>query len=312
MAAAGTTSKSKSLSKSKLSNCLYVTSHGEYTKPSKHITVPENIKLIQYSTPREPLTGLEAKYILLKGCKKVHKGFYLVHKQTGKIYKSTYKIHITDGAKGESTPNLNLQFDMNQEASLGVPLGIKYDDGSYDYSISKHTTLENLLREISENVDDLEDINVVQISCRVGEYDVDDIAELARDFAAMDIGRGDSILDLYREHYKTNFADFYKYITKNFHDYYDKKSAEKKSLQISDKKRKTTWRRTKAKRTRKQIKKIATQKKSSRRKKSLLKKQLDKIMEKHPHMSKSKAMREAKKNVERTKKTLKHRRSSRL
>lgn len=163
--------------------CVYIISHGSYSKSKRKFTIPPNINLIQYSTPTNSLSVFEAEYIYRKKCELVKEPLYVINKYTGKIYKSSYKYNIT--APREQTSNLQLRFTVGE--FLNIKLGISYPDGtSYIPATPEEITLEDILHLISDKYRE-NTINVVQLSCRVGSYSKGNIDELTRQFKALGI-----------------------------------------------------------------------------------------------------------------------------
>jgi len=163
--------------------CVYIISHGSYSKSKRKFTIPPNINLIQYSTPTNSLSVFEAEYIYGKKCELVKEPIYVINKYTGEIYKSSYKYNIT--APREQTSNLKLRFTVGE--FLNIKLGISYPDGTYEIPATPtEITLENILLLISDKYRE-NTVNVVQLSCRVGSYSKGNIDELTRQFKALDI-----------------------------------------------------------------------------------------------------------------------------
>lgn len=182
--------------------CVYVSSHGNYMKPSENITVPNNIRLIQYTAPRSANVFTIHKYIMEKEhCKNVSKiDFYLVNTVTGKTYNYNYKKYVIE--PGEKTSNLQLQFDNESNKPEKIQM-VLYDDGS-TWECTTGTSIKITLKEVldvlsKKYMDSHPDkiIDVIQLSCRVGnieyvngkktEVDYNDIDELTRDLDSFSI-----------------------------------------------------------------------------------------------------------------------------
>ena len=111
--------------------CSYILSHGQYHPSKEKITVPNNINLIQYSTPKMPLTVFEAKYLYEQQCNIVSDKIFLVNKTTGEIFKTTYKVNIT--GPGQKTTNLLLTFTRDEFRNFN--LGIYYPDNTFEFAL---------------------------------------------------------------------------------------------------------------------------------------------------------------------------------
>lgn len=146
---------------------VYVMSHGRYSQEEKIITIPNNIRLIQYSLPKRKMTSIEYA-IIYKNKHRIVNRFYLVNKNNGKTYSS--EIHPTIYHPNQTTLNLDLDFTGER---IGVQTGV---DGFDEFSdIRGSFSLEYILNSLSCDFRTKypnKIIDVVQLSCRVGDYSV--------------------------------------------------------------------------------------------------------------------------------------------
>jgi hypothetical protein len=164
-------------------SCIFVLSHGGYTINNNVINVPHNITLIQYSKPITPLHSTEiwAIYNDSSNCS-IADNFYFINKVTGRKYKTNYTPVIIQ--PNEQTNNMNLTFDTNPIA--GLRTGILYPEGPKLPNTTVNTTLNDVLHKLSEKYPK-QNVTVIQLSCRSGDYNINNITEITRHFSTLEI-----------------------------------------------------------------------------------------------------------------------------
>ena len=168
------------------SSCIRIISHGLYNIKEPHFKTPDNIRLIQYSTPGQPLIYIEAREILAQKCDTYLDKFYIIDNKDGKIYKTNFKKFSIE--PNSTNQNLILEFKEDDVIENKILLP---DDTEYYYK-KDIITLKDLLYDLSKYIKiyypELEIINVIQLSCRSSDEGLDkygfkddkDLTELSR------------------------------------------------------------------------------------------------------------------------------------
>ena len=187
-------------------SCVFVVSHGNLNI-NKSFIIPKNIRLIQYSKPRGGITLPEAKYIYGKGCVPVDNDLYAIDKETSEIYISSYKKYILE--PGTMTNNLELKFTDDFDND-DMKMGIEYIGGEIVIP-GKHleATLEDVLNIISKKYNNLSMVDVVQLSCRSGDYSTNNIDEFVREFEGINITKNNNFKSMDTLPYKVTEKKYY-------------------------------------------------------------------------------------------------------
>ena len=253
-----------------INNCVVILSHGGYTIPPRPFNIPNNIRLVQYSTPDRPLSGVDAYHILDSQnlCNIVDDGFF-VNFDDRRLYRTAIRRNIVN--PGEETQNLNLTFtgDIIADLHMGLRLPLQtMENGECNHFIEwnqiQGQTLEQLLNHLSTtNTTITVPLTVVQLSCRVGGYG-DDPNELARQIEALGVHDDTyNLIDSLPGHTENDrWATFRARLRNNTIQYFTTREAAEEALDMQmetdggRKKRKRKHRRTKHRRTkrRKQFK----------------------------------------------------------
>jgi hypothetical protein len=163
-------------------SCYYLVSHGSYTGVNKNFfKIPENIRLIQYTTPGSLLTELASNYIFEQSCiinnntsnNNTSKNFYIVT-ENGDLLKEQIKKKVIK--PGDETVDIQLHFGKKVgNTSLGF-----YEKNGNDMKLicKENNEVNVLLSDYLKKISDLVNINnftgvidIHQISCR-GEMDI--------------------------------------------------------------------------------------------------------------------------------------------
>jgi hypothetical protein len=193
-------------------NCYYLVSHGSYSLINKtSFKVPDNIRLIQYTTPNTVLTNWAVSHILEKPCNSLIPNNMFIVTQDRDLLRE--KIHKKIINPGEKTVDIELTFG---KPVSGISLGMYKKNNNnkavllFEEKIKGYIMLSKYLEEFSKSVKmyigEGVIVDVHQLSCRFERpasrlYEIikkgseSDIDEISRSIENIDLD--DSNIPLY-------------------------------------------------------------------------------------------------------------------
>lgn len=158
-------------------SCYYLVSHGGYFQNNKkNFKIPDNIRLIQYTTPGSTLTNHAVSKILKSSCsstsipKSVPKDFYIVTDEGHLLREELVKKNLEPGVE---TVDIILTFGKDV---AGIPLGVYKKENNQDVSIIINNKeevsiwLSDYLKMLSKAFKELfrykDTVVIHQLSCR--------------------------------------------------------------------------------------------------------------------------------------------------
>jgi hypothetical protein len=216
--------------------CHHIISHGGLPYNKLLFTLPENVRLIQYTIPEKGIYTFEAYMIYKLGCTFLNDQIYLINKENGKLYQSRLSSHLTN--PGEKTSDLVLSFNKNySDLAIGNEFGIFKLNKISKVNHAEGTTvkLSNLIKYISEKEKkdgNTKVINIIQLSCMIKnpESELDEIQQKRKLHDEMIIKKTNTINDVFKlmkMNLIKNKLSYIKFLEKVLEQYYLVFNAEK-------------------------------------------------------------------------------------
>jgi hypothetical protein len=219
--------------KEKRVRCAFINSHGAYFDPMRKIQVPDNIRLIQYTNPRNVNFFAVHERIIENGCKNLpDMDIYAISLRNAKIFKYGYKKQVTEPSN--KTMDLHLSFNSNEADTNQRIIHPNQTEWKPDGELI--TTLSAELEKLSAQYKieyPGKIINVIQLSCRVGK-EVTIYDDHNKRFRILNINYGDDIDEFIRDFEALNLetTKLPIYLEKRFHLAYNYEDAKKLSEQV--------------------------------------------------------------------------------